>query len=578
MGNGTTLTRYDIFDLNANKVPEFPTLDGQSPGWDPISLYYAKALQRMGWNESGQGPYPDAPQSSDPNDPYPGTPNPANTWNFDLENPDPTAYFFWGAMHWWPGNDWEYWNENAPSPQDEYWSHCTHGPAQTEKYFLPWHRLYIYFYEVMVRAKVAEIPGGPENWALPYWNYSGNWSGNFSTPWPKARLPWVFCQPNLPDDGSLNPLYLDVTRRGLQPEWPSGSQKGQPMYLGRMTPYYYQAYAIRTLFEAPDDSTGFNVTLDYTVHGGVHNDTGNGLGISNTGWMQNTQSAGFDPIFWMHHSEIDRFWVQWNAEGGLNPDKQPNPDPNWASASDDPTKTRWNFWASGNIEDVLVYHPGDMTDPANLDSRFPYSYEFANMPQYPAPRPPAVSLRATAAPQVESLLARDAAPAEAVTPDGPPPAQAREVGAADQPLEIGKEPATARVSLPEPPPSFRAFEAEDEESPRVTLRLDGVKAQGPTGNYEVYLNNTDVDRSTEGEVPHFVGLLSAFGTNHSHGGHLHGISATFDITDVVAYLRSQGEWDESDVNVTFVPVYRDVEGVEPAIGQVTVDKVSIHTD
>lgn len=94
-------------------------------------------------------------------------------------------------MHWWPGNDWEYWNTNAPSPRNEYWSHCTHGSAQVEKYFLPWQRAYIYFYEVVVRRKIAEI-GGPEAWALPYWNYSYHDPSNASTPWPRSRLPWVF--------------------------------------------------------------------------------------------------------------------------------------------------------------------------------------------------------------------------------------------------------------------------------------------------------------------------------------------------------------------------------------------------
>ena len=107
-----TLTRYDITDLNNGQIDGFPV--DNPPGWDPISLYYAKALQQMGWNESGQGPWPPAPAPQNPRtDPVRGTPNVANTWNFP--NPaDPDSYFFWGAMHWWPGErNWEFWNKEA---------------------------------------------------------------------------------------------------------------------------------------------------------------------------------------------------------------------------------------------------------------------------------------------------------------------------------------------------------------------------------------------------------------------------------------------------------------------------------
>src|SRR4051812_41697342 len=114
MANGLTLTRYDITDLNNGAIPEFPVED--PPGWDAISLYYAKALQEMGWNPSGTGDAPDAPAPQDPNiDPAEGTPNPENTWTYSEE---PGYYFFWGAMHWWPGHDWEFFNDNAPAPQD----------------------------------------------------------------------------------------------------------------------------------------------------------------------------------------------------------------------------------------------------------------------------------------------------------------------------------------------------------------------------------------------------------------------------------------------------------------------------
>ena len=563
MGSAPTLTRYYITDLNNGAIAQFPVED--PPGWDDISLYYAKALQHMGWNESGQGSAPPAPPPATRRDPAEGTPNVANTWDFK-ESPD--CYFFWAAMHWWPGNDWEFWSKNAPAPQNEYWSHCTHGPATVEKYFLPWHRAYIYFYEVIVAAKVAEL-GGPSDWSLPYWNYSFHDPSSAEIPWPRSCLPWVFTQPTLPD-GSGNPLLLDVTRRGLQPTWPSGEK----MYLQVGTPYYAAAYG-QQQWEPWQLGNGFNATLDVRPHGAVHVDTGNGNGLlSATGWMQNTQTAGFDPIFWLHHAEIDRFWVGWNAAGGEDPDAQS--DPEWASAADDPITGRWNFWADGNIDNVIVVHPGDMLDSTALpdDGRFPHNYIYHDLPTVPAPRQGGRGVVAAAVPRV----AVPAAPRLAARAAGN-----EDLASADEPVEIGHEPVTARLALPDAAPARLASLDEDsDDAPRrVILKLEGIVADGPPGNYEIYLNNRDVDRATAGEVAHFVGLISAFGANHSHGdehGHVHGLSASYDITDLVAYLRAQGEWNESALTLTFVPAVRPVGDLQPVTAPVTIGSIQVVTE
>jgi tyrosinase len=562
MADGQTLTRYDITDLNNGDIAGFPV--ETTPGWDDISFYYAKALQQMGWNASGQGSAPPAPPPQTDFDPAEGTPNVENTWAYS-ETPD--SYFFWGAMHWWPGHDWEFWNDLAPAPQNEYWSHCTHGPASVEKYFLPWHRAYIYFYEVIIRAQVAAL-GGPEDWALPYWNYSFYKPDNDPNgPWPRSALPWIFCQPTLRDD-TPNPLYLDPTRRGLQPTWPRSSE---PMRLQIGTPFYAAAYG-QTSWEVASPNRGFNLTLDIRPHGAVHVDTGNGDGvISATGWMQNTQTAGFDPIFWLHHSEIDRFWVGWNAAGGVDPDQQTDPD--WLTAADDPIDGRWNFWANGNIDDVRVIHPGDMLDPANLDpAKFPHSYQYANLPTVPAPRQAGRQAVAAAMPEL----------ATPTTPAGPAPTEASQrVASHDEPVTVGHEPVTTEIALSDEAPQLLAplDAGATGEAGRTVLQLDGIVSHGPPGNYEVYLNYPDADRETAGSVPYFVGLFSGFGANHSHGGgEPHGVSASYDITDLVAYLRANGEWNDSKVQVTFVPAVRPVAGLEPVTAPVTIGSMRIVTE
>jgi tyrosinase len=565
MANGQTLTRYDITNLNNGDIPGFGVKD--PPGWDDISFYYAKALQEMGWNPSGQGSAPNAPPPQSDTDPAENTPNVENTWNYSEE---PDSYFFWGAMHWWPGHKWEFFNDLAPAPQNDYWSHCTHGVAgdtiTLEKYFLPWHRAYIYFFEVIIRAKVAEL-GGPENWALPYWNYSFYDPNDPVGPWPRSTLPWIFCQETLRDN-TPNPLYLDETRRGLQPKWPD---TGEPMRLKNGTPFYAGAYGQQS-WEAAAPNSGFNLTLDGRPHGAVHVDTGNGDGaLSDTGWMQYTQLAGFDPIFWLHHSEIDRFWVGWNAAGGVDPDNQT--DPKWLTAADDSIPHRWNFWANGNISDVRVIHPGDMLDPEHLDpSKFPYSYTYQDLPTVPAPQQAGRQAVASAVPQ----LATPAAPTKAAAVEA-----SQRVASHDEPVRVEHEPVTTEVALTQEAPRLLAsLDAEDPtEARRTVLELDGVVSHGPPGNYEVYLNYPDADRETEGSVPYFVGLLSAFGANHAHGGgEAHGVSASYDITALVAYLRANGEWDDSKVQVTFVPAVRAVAGRKPVTAPVTVGSIRIVTE
>ncbi len=58
-----------------------------------------------------------------------------------------------------------------------------------------------------------------------------------------------------------------------------------------------QAVLARTAF------TGFQRDLE-AVHGGVHNAIG--------GDMMTAHSPA-DPIFFLHHANVDRLWVQWQA-------------------------------------------------------------------------------------------------------------------------------------------------------------------------------------------------------------------------------------------------------------------------
>ncbi|HEX2596248.1 MAG TPA: tyrosinase family protein, partial [Luteimonas sp.] len=72
---------------------------------------------------------------------------------------------------------------------NEMWNTCQSHSGQNSNNFLPWHRLYVYYFERIVR----QVCGHPE-FTLPYWNYTS------SDPAQRGVLPEQF---RMPDD----PLY-----------------------------------------------------------------------------------------------------------------------------------------------------------------------------------------------------------------------------------------------------------------------------------------------------------------------------------------------------------------------------------
>jgi tyrosinase len=518
MANGQVLTRYDIHDLNNGLVPDFPVTDG----WDDISLYYAKALQKMGYIEN----------------PAPGK-EVETMWTY---SETPTHYYFQAAMHWTPK-----YPGTPPPPYDAWWNHCTHEhglTATAETFFLPWHRAFIYWYEVIIRSFVAEL-GGPDAWALPYWNYSYYDASDPDGPWPRAKLPDVFTKPMLPD-GTGNPLFIDdPAKRGLQP-----GQFLQP----DTVPYYFDAWGRSVYYGPPPDYSGFNSSLDGGPHGPVHVATGFG-NEPKPGWMRFTSIAAFDPIFWLHHSEIDRFWVGWLANGHSNPT-----DDWWLNATGDPEyHRRWNFWADGDIHNVINVYPEQLLDNENLGAPFPYSYRYENMPQTPAPRPSGHDRRAVTIPEA-ALTGANA-----------------QLAATDEPVRIGVDPVTATIPLgDEVEPALAAVDAAPEKPPVVLLHLRGLASEGPAGNYDLYMNYPDADRHTGASVPHYVGMLSSFGAEHSHGGSEGGLRRDFDITELVSHLRQADEWDSSNATVTFVPA-SPLPREELASSELRVGSISIET-
>jgi len=146
-------------------------------------------------------------------------------------------------------------------PVQPSWNTCQHGT----QFFLSWHRMYLYYFERILRAK-----SGNPSLTLPYWNYQTN---------PALH-------PDYRSSAPGNPLY-DGTRN------PSINGGGS-------LPAAISASINTALSKIP-----FNVFQSGLEgpHGSVHVSIGGNMGA--------VSRAAQDPVFWLHHTNVDRLWSQW---------------------------------------------------------------------------------------------------------------------------------------------------------------------------------------------------------------------------------------------------------------------------
>lgn len=173
---------------------------------------------------------------------------------------DPTSWTYQAAIH-----------GHAP-PLQIAWDTCQHNTT----FFLSWHRMYLCFFERILR-KASGMP----SLGLPYWNYSDSAD-------PNARfLPVPF------RSSVANPLY-DGTRN---PTLNAGT--------GQLSA---ASVSLASVLPGPTGFYPFSGNINGTPHGAVHGQVG--------GNMTGFNTAGLDPIFWLHHCNIDRLWNRWLAGGG----------------------------------------------------------------------------------------------------------------------------------------------------------------------------------------------------------------------------------------------------------------------
>lgn len=451
---------------------------------------------------------------------------------------DPTSWRFLAAVHDYDPNDDPFAvpGEALPSAQiqAQFWRQCQHGSW----FFLPWHRMYLYIFEQIVAAAVVQA-GGPQGWALPYWNYS--------TDLDARLLPTPFRSPNLSDN---NKNYLYVEER--EPLANAGEQFAPDNDVELTTALTQTIFSDPYLSNFGGPPTRFSHygrtfgQLENTPHNAMHDAIG-----GQTGWMGDLRRAALDPIFWLHHANIDRLWEVW---------LQRNP------AHHNPTSAGWlsdipfSFYNASH--EVIVLHSADVVDTTALD----YRYDDTSDPLAP-------STQAVQTPV-------QAVKTEVAMSEGIPPEL---VGATQDSFQV--ENSTTHVHVPTPlqasvrqrRANFAALAPDATQAnsaaalPHVLLQVENITASGRANSYEVYVNvppGADPEQHPElraGRLNLF-GVAEASRATDQHAGS--GLSFRLDITDMYHTLSAQPGWDPDKIRLSFVPV-RAWQGATVTVGRVS---------
>lgn len=325
-------------------------------------------------------------------------------------------------------NSWGYWANTHKS-------YCPHKLP----YFMAWHRGLLSRFE----SRLRQISGNPDL-AIPYWDY--------------------YTSPAVPSQFLVagSPLY----RSGRTGDNVQGALS--------------MAAFADTIVNFPRGETdAFEPTLETAPHNPVHNLIG--------GIMSNVAYSPYDPLFWVHHANIDRLWSAWvNAGNGRT-----------MPASTD------SYWTG-----YLNYGPAIRSMPRSWtqttdNTYLHYRYDDETMPQQAA---------AYATPAAPMTLAT----AQAL-PSRPLTTQTVSLGGAQQ---LALDEHSMSINVPLTPTdrnrvrSLLLQPASPATSGSMRVVLDGIRltALGKEGGYfyKVFVNLPDAGSVAMPEKTYLLGMVGAF--------------------------------------------------------------------
>ena len=518
--------------------------DGADDGWHDDLVWYAAAIHRMRALTPGLDDFfrilRDALTGSSPagSDPVAELVALARQWG------DPRSLGYQSQVHgtFVPAADW---------PAQALWQECAHN----HWFFLPWHRAYLLEFEDVVRAHIRDLDGPADEWALPYWNYTDlaadRRRAGLPLPLRGEILPDDVDVPGVTEDGGVrpNPLFVPV-RFGADEPPPGASLTWASGTSALLRPHYANQQDTRRVsfgggvIEDPDNPAQWHDEsvelgqLDAQPHGSVHNQV--------NGAMALFQTAALDPVFWLHHCNVDRLWETYANDLGHG-----YPFRNGVGTGTDAHES----WKSRVFRfRRLDGSTGTWTAPEVLDvAVLGYGYDTtAPPPLPPAPPPPAGS-------QDDPFGLAEPVP-EPVAEAGPVSLAGEQdvavsAGAgADRELGVDSFPGEAQW----------------------LLRFDGIRSARPAPtSYEVYLGLPPDAAADPDDAEHYAGLLSLFGVyeasrddgSSAGSGQRRRLEVTAQVAAQAGTLRPLA------TSVRLVPVNpdRDLAGAELTIERITLE-------
>ncbi|TIC90617.1 Tyrosinase ustQ [Colletotrichum higginsianum] len=174
--------------------------------------------------------------------------------------------------------------------------------------FLPWHRYFVHVYEKALQ-DCGYIGVAPYwDWTLDVanvststiWDAESGFGGNGLRPYPSGSD----AEQNCVQDGPFKDLRVEYMALGaeehcLRRNFNNGSEEIGDMFAGAYTPEAVQVINNLTAYD------NFRIGLENGPHGAIHSSIGGDMSPS---------TSPNDPIFFLHHGQIDRLWALWQNE------------------------------------------------------------------------------------------------------------------------------------------------------------------------------------------------------------------------------------------------------------------------
>lgn len=472
---------------------------------------------------------------------------------------EPGSFFFQGAVHWFPNlsgaavaasPDLKVLADMFNSDPDakkvmSYWNQCTHlaaptagagiGPAKSPGDFLLWHRAFLYYFEQHARKTLND-----STFTIPYWNYGGAAA--------TRAIPAIFIDAKLGAEN--NPLYPIGGRvRTLK----TGTDQLADWRVDTTAVMANEYYFSEPGIEGMGDDLGFGTSMDSAPHGLVHS----GIG----GWMGSVETAAFDPVFWVHHANIDRLFNQWLGKRRYWSRSMTKQDvATWLAA------TPYAFFtADGKLESKPRSF---FLDTKNLGYSYDSDPSVIMLPVLPPSNvPPAVlaSNHTMAVPKgVTHFVEKSAGVLQQplqVSPNAPTSLQIPLA------LPAGSAPMSGKVPL-------AITNQTSNKDNRTYLVLDGVKKAGEKGGtYEVYIGPQAAD-AKGATSPAFAGRFTSFDVPPSD---IPGTGKTFRF-NITEHLGKLGTQILQNLSVRIVPVSDTAEAAaETKPGSLVIQKMEIRS-